>query len=778
MKLCGLNSCVGGPTVIPFSTAARPSVQRRIRVKEQSSAVQKQTKLQPYLSPLAVWALSAGSAIGWGSLVVTGSTYLAKAGPMGSILGLLTGFAVMLLVAYHYHFLANRYPGTGGLYNYVKYIFGYDRAFLVAWFMFLVYISIFWANATSIPLFARYFLQNVFSVGYLYTIFGYEVYLGEVLVTLAAIALVAVLCMVSKVATARCMEVLAIAFTIGITVCFGAARLGHGSSGMTMEPAFLPEPGAFRQIVRIAFISPWAFIGFESVSHSAAEYRFRHRNMFRVLVLSLLVITALYLFVILLSVSAYPADCSSWLDYITRLNEYKGIAGLPAFYAVNHYMGPAGVYILMASLLALILTSLIGMMRTLSRLCYAVAQDGILSERYAKLSRRQIPVNAILLVLLVSLPIPFVGRTAIGWTVDTSTIGATILYGFASMAVFKAAGQEGQKPTRLAAGVSLAVFAALLAVMLMPGVFSDHTIETETYVLLALWSVLGLIFFNRVIRKDHARNFGKAIIVWISLLAFIVLMSMTLAVRVNEERENAVVDDIERYMSGEADSETLALDGTTFMEMQRERLLKADNTSAIVMLVLFGMSFAVFIANYSSMKKWESITSKERDQARTAANTDPLTGVKSKHAFTEAEERMETRIAGGEAVEFGVIVCDVNGLKRINDTLGHKAGDEYIRAACMMLCRCYKHSPVYRIGGDEFAVLLQGQDYEAREELLQEVNAQIEVNLGSGGAVASIGMAVYEPDSGETFHEVFKRADGRMYERKMQLKGMGADIRD
>ena len=139
---------------------------------------------------------------------------------------------------------------------------------------------------------------------------------------------------------------------------------------------------------------------------------------------------------------------------------------------------------------------------------------------------------------------------------------------------------------------------------------------------------------------------------------------------------------------------------------------------------------------------------------------------------------METRIAGGEAVEFGVIVCDVNGLKRINDTLGHKAGDEYIRSACMMLCRCYKHSPVYRIGGDEFAVLLQGQDYEAREELLQEVNAQIEVNLGSGGAVASIGMAEYEPDSGETFHEVFKRADGRMYERKMQLKGMGADIRD
>ena len=71
--------------------------------------------LKPYLSPLSVWALSVGSAVGWGSLVVTSSTYLSQAGPMGSILGLLVGFVMMLMVASHYHFLANRHPGTGGI---------------------------------------------------------------------------------------------------------------------------------------------------------------------------------------------------------------------------------------------------------------------------------------------------------------------------------------------------------------------------------------------------------------------------------------------------------------------------------------------------------------------------------------------------------------------------------------------------------------------------------------------------------------------------------------
>ena len=177
--------------------------------------------------------------------------------------------------------------------------------------MFLVYISIFWANATSIPLFARYFLGSAFSVGYLYTIFGYEVYLGEVLVTFLVIVSVAFLCAKSKKATAKAMEVMVLLFCAGITVCFVVAMLGHGSTGMTMAPAFVPDKGAFRQVVRIAFLSPWAFIGFESVSHSAAEYRFEHKNMFRVLALSVVVTTALYIFIILMSVSAYPKGCTS-----------------------------------------------------------------------------------------------------------------------------------------------------------------------------------------------------------------------------------------------------------------------------------------------------------------------------------------------------------------------------------------------------------------------------------------------------------------------------------
>ena len=747
-------------------------------MKDQTSASSNTVKLQPYLSPLAVWALSVGSAIGWGSLVVTSSSYLSQAGPMGSIIGLLIGFVMMLMVSRHYHFLANRYPGTGGLYNYVKFIFGYDRAFLIAWFIFLIYISIFWANATSIPLFARYFLQGVFKKGYLYTIFGYEVYLGEALVTLVVMWLVGLLCMKSKKATARIMVGMVLLFTIGIIICFTAAMAGHSRSEMTMSPAFLPNKSVIRQIVRIAFISPWAFIGFETVSHSAAEYKFKHSNMFRVLVLSVIVTTALYIFLILLSVSVYPEGCSNWLDYISRLDEFEGISGLPAFYAANHYLGSTGLNILMASLLSLVLTSLIGMLRALSRLSYAVAQDGILPKRFARLSDKQIPVNTILLVLLVSQPVLFLGRTAIGWIVDATTIGATIIYSFASVAVFKASGQEGKITDRVISGICLIVLTIFAVFLLFPSAFSDYTIATETYVLMAVWSLLGLLYFHRVIRKDHARKYGKAIIVWLALLVFIVLMAMTWAERLSESRENTIITEISNYMAGTAAPEVLEKSKDEFLAMQLKRLHDANNASVFVIVGLFGLSLIIMLSNYLSMQKWERLAKEERDEARAVALTDPLTGVKSKHAFILSQKEIDASIEDGSADEFAVVVCDVNGLKVINDTLGHKAGDEYILKASRMICDIFQHSPVYRTGGDEFVVILRGRDYLSRKELVLALHDRSVAHISTKEVVISGAFSEYRPGADTSFHDAFERADALMYEEKKLLKSMGSISRE
>ncbi|MBQ8092331.1 MAG: amino acid permease [Clostridia bacterium] len=607
--------------------------------------------------------------------------------------------------------------------------------------------------------------------------FGYEVYAGEALLTLAAIGAVTFLCIRSKMAVAKVMIVMSVMLSAGITICFIAAAVGHGAETYSFEPLFIPGKSGLSQIMRISFISPWAFIGFENVTHSSEEYRFKPSRLFRILVISVITSTLLYIFVTLLSVTAYPPECTSWFDYISHLDRYEGIEGLPPFYAAHHYLGNTGVYVLMAVLLALVLTSLIGNMRALSRLFYAIARDDILPRRFAELNSKQLPQNAILLIALISLPIPFLGRTAIGWIVDVTTIGAALIYGFAAAATYKIARKKDSRPEMITGAVCFTIMILFGVFLLFPNLFSNDTLETETYILLIVWSIIGFFYFRRIIMKDHARRFGKAIIVWISLLALIVFMALIWSGR----RDEAIMVDTVRSIQSYYESGSGAAFGPeseAFIEQQIHSLHQSNVFNTMVVIGMFILALGAMVINHLSLQKWQSQTAKERDSAREVAYKDPLTGVKSKHAFVEAEKTVAERIYHNDAEPFSVVVCDVNGLKQINDTLGHKAGDMYIRAASEMISEYFKHSPVYRIGGDEFAVILEKEDYQRRREILESINRQIEKNIGTGNVVASLGMADYAPATDNTFHAVFTRADALMYERKKQLKAMGAVTRD
>jgi diguanylate cyclase (GGDEF)-like protein len=167
----------------------------------------------------------------------------------------------------------------------------------------------------------------------------------------------------------------------------------------------------------------------------------------------------------------------------------------------------------------------------------------------------------------------------------------------------------------------------------------------------------------------------------------------------------------------------------------------------------------------------EQIQEQALGSAREMAYTDPLTGVKSKRAYMEAEAELNDRISTGAVHEFAVIVCDLNGLKVINDTLGHEEGDNYIKNACSLICRQFTHSPVFRIGGDEFVVLLENSDFADRITLLDDFDTQIDSNLRTGSVVVSTGMDEFDPETDHCLSDVFERADKKMYARKRYLKG-------
>ena len=154
--------------------------------------------------------------------------------------------------------------------------------------------------------------------------------------------------------------------------------------------------------------------------------------------------------------------------------------------------------------------------------------------------------------------------------------------------------------------------------------------------------------------------------------------------------------------------------------------------------------------------------------AQSMANIDALTGVKNRHAYLEAEERLNELINDGDISEFAIVILDVNDLKKVNDTLGHQAGDKHLRGACKIICDTFKRSPVFRIGGDEFAVIVRGEDYERVDRLVSDIDDQNRKAVINGGVVVACGMSKFEGDDSVT--AVFRRADRNMYDNKVSLK--------
>ena len=165
---------------------------------------------------------------------------------------------------------------------------------------------------------------------------------------------------------------------------------------------------------------------------------------------------------------------------------------------------------------------------------------------------------------------------------------------------------------------------------------------------------------------------------------------------------------------------------------------------------------------------------------RELARRDELTGTRNKTAYFELEESVQKSIESGmEQPSFAIAIFDINDLKKVNDEEGHKAGDDYIRSAAKLICDTFDHSPVFRIGGDEFVIFMQGDDYDDRDDLMLRFHEQILENILNGyGPIIASGMAEYIPGSDKSVSAVFERADDNMYNDKRDLKRSGSGYSD
>ena len=185
-----------------------------------------------------------------------------------------------------------------------------------------------------------------------------------------------------------------------------------------------------------------------------------------------------------------------------------------------------------------------------------------------------------------------------------------------------------------------------------------------------------------------------------------------------------------------------------------------------------GKHFIIGVENINEEVKKEKEHLRALNTEKELARRDELTGTRNKTAYSELEKSLQSSIDNGvDYLPFAIAVCDLNDLKKINDSKGHKAGDDYIRSSAKLLCRIFDHSPVFRIGGDEFVVFLKGEDYTARNTLMEQLHSTVLSNLERhDGPVIASGIAEYKPESDTSVTDIFDRADHLMYEDKRELK--------
>lgn len=578
--------------------------------------------LDQFLAPIHVWALSFGCAVGWGAFVMPGTTFLPKAGPLGTTLGILLGAFVMFIIGVNYHYLMNKFPYGGGTLTYTTETFGYDHGYMSAWFLILVYVAIIWANASALGLISKYLFGDLFHFGFHYVILGYDVYFGEVLLSMTAILICGFCCIRGRRLAISLQVIFALILIGGILLC--AVMVGaNGNVFSIPEPMFASGQGIpLKQVFTIVALSPWAYVGFESISNTAAVFKFPAKKSLMIMGIALFTAAVSYFLLAQISVADVHYLYDSWYEYFSDLDNLTGIEALPTFHVVRDVSGTFGVAVLGCAALAGIITGLIGHSIAASRLMYYMAEKGMLPPWFGKVNKENNPRNALIFIIGISLFIPFLGRTAIGWIVDVTTIGATIAYAYTSAVAFYNAKKENNTLVKVTGIIGLFMCGVFFLFFMM---WSAEAMSTESYLILAFWSILGFLWFRFIFENDKEKKFGKSTIVWLTLLFLILFTSLVWVKRATTDLIMQLVGNIKSFYDTLTVGKSIDTieKAEVFIQGQIRDVDWALTRNSMVQMALSVISLVIMFSIYRIMSgrekaaSIETIKANERSRAKT-----------------------------------------------------------------------------------------------------------------------------------------------------------------
>lgn len=438
------------------------------------------------ISALELIALSVGAIIGWGAFILPGELFIKETGLLNSIIGLGFGAITMIIIEKSYKYMISNFSVEGGEFGYVNIGFNKIISFITGWFLILAYISIIPLNVTAVILIIEKFWGNILKFGFSYKVVESQIYFPELVVIVLIVSFFMYTNIKGIFYSTRIqniMVILLVIFVLGLGI-IALLILEIDKKLLYKQLVINQENINFFKIMKIIAITPWAYIGFATVTQVINDLKIKRRKISLLTEFSIILGYIIYVILILLT----------GINYDIKILNNENIVWATGN-SIEKIFGDKGIVILGIALLMAVAAGINGFFIATIKLIESMSKKEMfpifLSEK-----RNNIVIFISIIVLIIS----FIGRHILLWITDISSLGAAIGYLFTCLTVVKL---SYQKKERLFLIISLigGIISLFFCVLLLFPNF-DSNLSVYSYIILIVWIILGIIFYIKINKKD------------------------------------------------------------------------------------------------------------------------------------------------------------------------------------------------------------------------------------------------------------------------------------
>jgi APA family basic amino acid/polyamine antiporter len=468
---------------------------------------QKKSEFNKVLNAWDILVIAFGAMIGWGWVVSTGG-WIEKGGVIGAALGFAIGGIMIFFVGLTYAELTAAMPQCGGEHVFSYRAMGATGSFICTWMIVLGYVSVACFEACAFPTIITY-LWPGFLKGYMYTVAGFDIY-ASWLITAIVIAFLIMLINIIGAKTAAILQTVLTCIIGGAGILLIVASVINGTVDNLDGQIFAGTTAGvnIKAIIGVAAMSPFYFIGFDVIPQAAEEINVPPKKIGNILILSVVLAVIFYAFVIIaVGFVMNPGD-------IIASQEATGLVTADAMAAAFNTKIMAKVIIVGG--MCGIVTSWNSFLLGGSRAMYSMAESYMIPKFFAKLHpKHKTPVNALILIGILTMLAPFAGRKMLVWISDAGNFGCCFAYCMVALSFMILRKKEPDMPRpykvpcyKFFGTMAVIMSGFMVAMYCIPG--SGGNLILQEWLMVLGWSALGGVFYV-VCKVKYKESFGTLV---------------------------------------------------------------------------------------------------------------------------------------------------------------------------------------------------------------------------------------------------------------------------